>query len=65
MSTFKERVVVELYELTDRLIKLRAFFDVEMYATLPPAEQARLARQAQAMMTYGNTLKERIDADFK
>lgn len=37
MSTFKERVVVELKELTDRLIKLRAFFDVEMYATLPAA----------------------------
>ena len=37
MSTFQERVVAELYELTDRLIKLRAFFDVEMYATLPAA----------------------------
>ena len=37
MSTVKERLVVELNELTDRLIKLRAFFDVEMYATLPAA----------------------------
>jgi hypothetical protein len=62
MQPHQQRVVDELAELEGKRTKLQAFFDTPICAGLPEDEQWRLARQHDAMETYGAILAERIAA---
>lgn len=61
MQPHEERVVQELKDLSEKLEKLTAFIDGEVYNSLPTLEQARLRRQFVVMQNYESILKERID----
>lgn len=59
---YRERVIVERNELADKVTKLRAFFDAQVFRTLSASEQARLRRQYGHMNAYLGVLLERIEA---
>lgn len=61
-TTFQDRVRAEHAELADRVQKLYDFFSTPIFAGLDGAEQSRLKMQWNAMSTYRNILKARIDA---
>lgn len=60
MSTFKDRLLEEKEQLTERGNKLEAFINSGKYQELPPVQQSLLRIQLQAMVTYGQCLIERI-----
>jgi hypothetical protein len=62
LQPHQERVVAELRELDEKLVKLKAFFDGKIFPTLPEEEQDRLVRQHNYMNAYSNVLGERIAA---
>lgn len=62
LAPFQQRVVDEHRELSERLAKLTAFFDTEIYAGLDGAEQTRLNAQAMFMAGYQAMLALRIAA---
>ena len=62
MAPHQQRVVDEKAELSDKTGKLEEFIGGSVYATLPPAEQSRLARQHLIMQLYEQVLSERISA---
>lgn len=62
MQPFQQRVVDEKAELDEKLVKLIAFFDMDLFASLPSDEQDRMKRQASAMTDYSVVLGERINA---
>jgi uncharacterized protein (DUF169 family) len=60
MAPHQERVVVEKKELDEKIEKLTAFKEGEVFAGLPVQEQERLSRQLRAMTEYSEILGERI-----
>jgi hypothetical protein len=62
MKLHQERVVTEKNELDEKRTKLAAFLDGETYRGLDAAEQKRLRRQADAMLSYSTILQERLAA---
>lgn len=62
MQPHQQRVIDEKRELDVKRVKLATFLDGDTYRGLDPSEQARLRRQADAMMSYALILQERIDA---
>lgn len=58
----EQRVIDEHRDLTEKLNKLRAFFDTPVFNGLSEAEQMRLRAQAGFMEGYQDMLEERIDA---
>lgn len=60
--TFKDRVVAERDELTEKLGKLNPFIGGEIYNGLPSDERERLSLQAGIMKDYLDILNERIAA---
>jgi hypothetical protein len=62
LQPHQERVVAEHAELTERIGKLLAFFQTDLFTTLSEAEQSRLRNQARFMDGYAAVLKERIAA---
>ncbi|MCQ6312192.1 crAss001_48 related protein [Citrobacter freundii] len=56
------RVLEELAQLSDRLIKLTAFIDEagDIFRSLGIEEQSRLRRQAASMREYQAVLAERV-----
>jgi hypothetical protein len=62
MQPHQQRVVDEKAELSDKLGKLESFTGGPIFSGLPPAEQARLARQLLIMQLYEQVLSERISA---
>ena len=62
MEDFQTRVVEEKKELDDKVEKLAAFLQTDMFGNLPDEEQARMTRQKEAMSEYSNVLGERIAA---
>jgi hypothetical protein len=64
MKDYQKRVVVEKKELDVKREKLTAFLQTDVYTKLDVQEQRRLSLQSNAMNTYSQVLKERID-NFK
>jgi hypothetical protein len=62
MQPFQQRVVDEKKELDEKLAKLVAFFDTEMFANVPADEQKRLHLQCKTMEQYSTILGQRIAA---
>lgn len=62
MEPHQQRVVDEKTELDERLTKLIAFFNSQIFAGLPADEQDRMKRQADHMTNYSVVLGERIAA---
>lgn len=62
MQPHQQRVVDEKTKLDEKIGKLRAFFDNQIYQSLPLDEQERLNRQLQHMLSYSEVLDERISA---
>lgn len=58
--SFKERLVEEREQLSDRLQKLSNFIGGSIYQTLEPADQGLLDRQQQIMNEYLSVLDVRI-----
>jgi hypothetical protein len=62
MQPHQERVVAEMKELDEKIVKLDTFRHSPLYETLPDAERDRLTRQYAHMKDYSNVLAERIVA---
>lgn len=62
MIPHQQRVVTEKDELSERLAKLLAFFQTDIFAGLSEAERSRLRNQARFMDGYVAVLEERIAA---
>lgn len=62
LQPHQQRVVTEKAELDEKIGKLTAFFNTEMFANLDDAEIERLQRQADHMSAYSAVLGERIAA---
>jgi hypothetical protein len=62
MQPHQERVVAERNELSERIEKLAAFFETDLFSSLPTAEARRLCRQYGHMKSYLDILDERIEA---
>jgi len=62
MAPHQERVVIERNELAEKLAKLLAFFQTDIFNGLPEAERSRLRNQARFMDSYAAVLEERIAA---
>lgn len=58
----EQRVIDEHRDLTEKLNKLRAFFDTPTFSLFTEAEQMRMRAQAVFMDGYQNMLRERISA---
>jgi hypothetical protein len=58
----EQRVIDEHRDLTEKLNKLRGFFDTPIFRGLAEAEQMRLRAQAGFMDGYQDMLRERISA---
>lgn len=58
----QQRVIDELSELNDKMVKLETFVDTPLFATLDEAERRRLMAQHGAMFAYSSILAERIAA---
>lgn len=61
MQPHQQRVVDEKNELGERLEKLLAFRQTELYKSLPEQEQELLYFQSQAMKHYHEILEQRIE----
>ncbi len=62
MPPHQQRVVDERVELSDKLGKLEAFANTQLFAGLDEAERRRLMAQHGAMFAYSAILSERIAA---
>jgi len=60
MQPHQERVIVERDELKNRLDKLNAFLNGDVFKALPEIEQSDLLRQEAAMSKYFDALNSRI-----
>lgn len=58
----EQRVIDEHRDLTEKLNKLRAFFDTPTFRGCSEAERTRLRVQASFMGGYQDILQERISA---
>ena len=64
-ESFKDRVKAEHDDLIGKIERLETFFSTEKYLSLPDAEKIRLRLQSRYMSAYCETLRERVNADFK
>jgi len=62
MMDYQQRVIDEKRELDEKLGKLLAFFQQDMFLGLSEAERSRLRNQARFMDGYSAVLEERIAA---
>lgn len=56
----QQRVVTEVTELDEKILKLNAFLEGEIFLTLPEIDQNLLIKQVNAMEEYSYLLGERI-----
>lgn len=56
-----QRMILELFELADRLAKLGGFLDTPQFQGLPDADRADLTEQHQHMAAYREVLTRRVD----
>jgi hypothetical protein len=59
-STFKDRLIAESSELTDKIIKLEAFINSNNFINIEDIQQSLLKAQLFAMKTYSQILVDRI-----
>lgn len=62
MAPYQERVIAEKAELDEKLQKLVAFSETEIFNGLPEDERERLHQQAEYMQLYSDVLGKRIAA---
>lgn len=62
LQPHQQRVVDEKIALDEKISKLTTFTENSLFLALPFEEQERMARQLEAMTTYGQVLEERISA---
>ncbi|MCQ4108074.1 hypothetical protein [Aeromonas sp. JL9] len=62
LKPHQQRVLDEKIDLDEKLIKLRAFFDTEIFVGLDEKEKSRLIRQLTHMDGYSAALADRIAA---
>ena len=62
MEKYQQRVVDERNENKDKMIKLYAFFETEIFASLDIEEARRLKQQATIMRELDDILGSRITA---
>ena len=62
MLSHQQRVLEERNDLEEKLTKLVAFLNSEIYNKLPGEEKVRLSAQSRAMAVYLCILNERIAA---
>ncbi len=62
MSEWRENVVGELTELTEKTVKLRRFMVSKEYFDLPSEQRALLRKQALIMGEYADILIKRLEA---
>lgn len=62
LQPHEQRVVAEKADLDEKLNRLRAFIDGDVFVGLDGAEKDRLRRQAVYMGAYSAVLGDRIDA---
>ena len=62
LQPHQQRVIEELNELWDRLVKLEMFLDSPEFVRVSDAEQSLLREQATHMIHYHRTLLKRVDA---
>lgn len=55
-----QRMVAELAQLSDRIMKLDGFVITDQYASLEESEREDLAAQARAMTMYQEVLRRRV-----
>jgi len=65
LQPYQQRVVKELVDLSEKSLKLCAFFESSTFSALSEAEQSRLLNQARFMNGYEAVLEERIAAFTK
>ena len=61
MSDFKTRLVEEQVQLEDKLSELKSFIESDEFESIDDAQRALLKVQANAMSTYNQCLKERLE----
>ena len=61
MIDFKTRLVEEQVQLEDKLSKLKSFIESDKFESIDDAQRALLKVQANAMSTYNQCLKERLE----
>ena len=62
IAPHKQRVLDELHQLHERIVKLGDFFETEIFADLDKGEQDRLDSQYHVMKAYRAILIQRIEA---
>lgn len=62
-DTFFDRLLIELSDLNEKLIKLGKFFETTTYANLPHRKMQLLQTQFHAMNAYSMALCMRIEAE--
>ena len=61
LQPHQQRVVEERTELIEKITKLHAFFNTEIFDSLQEKDQNLLEKQVQLMMNYSDVLLERIN----
>lgn len=61
MGDFKTRLVEEQVQLEDKLNKLKSFIEGDKFESINDTQKALLKVQANAMSTYNQCLKERLE----
>ena len=60
MESYKERLLVEHKELTEKIVKLKTFINGSLFPDLDLLEQTDLKDQLNGMMHYCNALERRM-----
>ena len=64
MEDWKERLLIENRELTQRLMRLAEYIDSDNFQTLDELNRSYLELQKSAMEQYKNILQKRIDLNI-
>lgn len=64
MEDWKERLIQEKDELTNRITKLQQFVLTDKFDSLPYADKELLMQQLEAMDNYAYILTQRVDRTF-
>jgi hypothetical protein len=61
MEVYQERVMDERYFLMDKIERLEAFIQGDIFNGLPDIDKTLLSQQLVAMKAYGEILRQRIE----
>lgn len=64
MEDWKERLIEEKNQLTDRINKLQQFVLTDKFDSLPYTDKELLMQQLEAMDNYAYILTQRVDRTF-